>query len=281
MQYREFQPSALLSPYVECFWVLEGNTRQTPDGPERLLPDGCVELVINFGLPFREHLDQHQTATQPARFLVGQMTRPLLISPSGPFQVLGIRFQPGGTAPFFRFPIAEVTNRIVPLADIDSSLENGVVGRVCEEGRLNEKVRLTEQLLEQQLKACSTPGTSLRPAVSRILQSGGQVSIDSLAHDLGLSGRQLGRRFQAEVGLGPKLLCRILRFQRIFSALGRNDESWAGLALDCGYYDQAHLIKDFQQFTGQTPSLLLNQFTAFTEQFTRKHRTSDFYNRAD
>ncbi|HUE82752.1 MAG TPA: AraC family transcriptional regulator [Pyrinomonadaceae bacterium] len=281
MQYREFKPSALLSPYVECLWTLEGNNWQTPDGPERLLPDGCVELVMNFGLPFREHLDQHQTATQPARFLVGQMTRPLLLSPSGPFQILGIRFQPGGTVPFFPFPIAEVTNCIVPLADIDSRLENGIVARVCEERQLSQKVRLTEQLLDQQLKACSTPGTSLRPAVSRILRSRGQVSIDSLAHDLGISGRQLGRRFQVEVGVGPKLLCRILRFQRIFSALERDDETWAGLALDCGYYDQAHLIKDFQQFTGQSPSRLFDQFTAFTEQFTRKRRMSDFYNPAD
>jgi transcriptional regulator GlxA family with amidase domain len=95
---------------------------------------------------------------------------------------------------------------------------------------------------------------------------------------MGISGRQLERRFMSEVGLGPKLLCRILRFQQVFPAVERADKNWARIAADCGYYDQAHLIRDFRQFAGQTPSVLFDHFTPFAEFFTRKRRASDFYN---
>lgn len=272
MHYREFRPSAPLAPYVECFWVLEGDPTSNQTEPERLLPDGCVELVLNFGAPFRQHLESSVAETQPGRFLAGQLTRPLLISPTGSFQIVGIRFQPGGTVPFFPLSMSELTDRIAALADVASDLERSIVERVGEENSAIDKVRLTSQLLEQHLKRNSKTNTPLQPAVTCMLRSCGQISIDSLAHDLGITGRQLLRRFQFEVGLGPKLLCRILRFQRVFSALEGSDESWASVALDCGYYDQAHLIKEFQQFTGQSPSLLIERLTPFTEQFTRKSR---------
>jgi len=83
-----------------------------------------------------------------------------------------------------------------------------------------------------------------------------------------------------EVGLGPKLLCRILRFQQVFRAVERADKNWARIAADCGYHDQSHLIRDFRQFAGQTPSVLFEHFTPFAEFFTRKRRASDFYNTA-
>lgn len=110
----------------------------------------------------------------------------------------------------------------------------------------------------------------------RIVSRNGQVTIDQLAVAAGISSRQLERGFLREVGVGPKLLCRILRFQQVFRAVDRNDAGWAGVAADCGYYDQAHLIRDFQQFARQAPSVLLAQASPLTQSFTRKERMSDF-----
>ena len=103
----------------------------------------------------------------------------------------------------------------------------------------------------------------------------GRITIDSLADAAGVSGRQLERRFLQEVGIGPKLFCRILRFQQVFSAVTADSTSWADIAVSCGYYDQAHLIRDFQEFSHQTPAVLLAQHNKLTEAFTRKHRRTE------
>ncbi|MGE0129577.1 MAG: DUF6597 domain-containing transcriptional factor [Blastocatellales bacterium] len=278
MRYREFQVAPPLSKNVECIWALEGgNWRESP-APERILPDGCVELILNLGAPFREHKESGRCDLQPSRFVVGQMTQPVLISPTGPVQLLGIRFAPGGAMPFFSIPPGELTNTIAPLEDIATTLDREITGRVYEARGLSEKARIVEALLLKQMHAKEERGASLQEAISEIVRNGGQISIDQLASDLGISGRQLERRFLSEVGIGPKLLCRILRFQQVFRAVEREDKNWARIAADCGYYDQAHLIRDFRQFAGQTPSVLFDSFTQFAEFFTRKQRASDFYN---
>lgn len=278
MRYREYQPAPLLSKHVECVWTLEGAGRRESATPERILPDGCFELILNFGAPFREHKEAGRSELQPSRFVVGQMTRPALISPTGPVQLLGIRFAPGGALPFFPIPPGELTNRIAPLEDVAVALDRELSAHVYESRELAETIRIVESLLIRRMNAKEERGASLRKAISEIVRSGGQTSVDRLAKDLGVSGRQLERRFMGEVGLGPKLLCRILRFQQVFRAVERADKNWARVAADCGYHDQAHLIRDFRQFAGQTPSVLFEHFTPFAEYFTRKRRTSDFYN---
>jgi len=278
MRYREFQSAPALSNHVECLWLLESSDQQESAAPERILPDGCVELILNFGALFREHKEAGRSDLQPSRFVVGQMTQPVLVSPTGPVQLLGIRFAPGGALPFFPIPPDELTNRIAPLADVAGALDRELSGRIYDVRELPEKVGIIEALLIRRIKGKEEKGASLRNAISEIVRSGGQISVDQLAGDMGVSGRQLERRFLREVGLGPKLLCRILRFQQVFRAVERADKNWARIATDCGYYDEAHLIRDFRQFAGQTPSVLFEDFTTFTEFFTRKRRTSDFYN---
>jgi AraC-like DNA-binding protein len=278
MRYREFQVAPVLANLVECLWLLEGGERQDFSTPERLLPDGCVELILNFGALFREHKESGRCDLQPSRFVVGQMTRPVLVSPTGPVLLLGIRFAPGGTLPFFSYPPGELTNTIAPLADVAGKLDRQFSGQIYDTQNIAEKIALIEALLIRQQSAKEERGASLCEAILMMVQSGGQTSVDRLAADLGISGRQLERRFLNEVGIGPKLLCRILRFQQIFRAVERSDRNWARIAVDCGYFDQAHLIRDFRQFTGETPSVLFENFTPFAEFFTRKRRASDFYN---
>src|SRR4051812_17656198 len=100
MQYREHHPKAPLNRYLECFWILESETLSSSVTTERILPDGCVELILNFGASFKQHIGTKQSI-QPPNFLVGQMTGPVFISPTGTVQLMGLRFHPGGTLPFF------------------------------------------------------------------------------------------------------------------------------------------------------------------------------------
>jgi len=287
MRYREFKPDPHLAPFVECFWTLESDesvqVQTNPSEvvqPERILPDGCVELILNFGERFREQTEDGRHEPQPMLFLVGQMTRPMLISPNGRVELIGVRFHPGGTLPFLRIDMQELTDRVVELAAVSRDLERSLVSSMDEARSLPSlalKVAMLEKLLVGLLRG-SQYASRLAGLAGQMVARGGQVTVAALAQYAGVSSRQLERRFLSEVGIGPKLLCRILRFQQVFRAVERNDSGWAAVASDCGYYDQAHLIRDFQQFARQTPAGLFAQSSGLTQAFTRKDRASDFSN---
>ena len=274
MEYCERRPHPPLNNFVECFWTLESDAPSTQ--PERILPDGCVELILNFGAQFSQH-DDGRLKLQPRSFLVGQMTGPILISPTGPVQLLGIRFHPGGTLPYLRVPLHEITDEVVGLGGLSNKLERELLQVTSIESSLEKKTAAVENFLIAQLLKGDQDFRLMRLA-ARIVKTGGLVSVDRLASDAGVSSRQLERRFLREVGLGPKLLGRIIRFQQVFRAVEQSNSAWAGIAIECGYYDQAHLIRDFNQFARQTPAVLFSNQSAFTDWFTRKARKSDFYN---
>jgi AraC-like DNA-binding protein len=278
MRYSELKPTARLRPFVECFWTLQGARSVDTSPVERILPDGCVELILNFGDRFLQHFEAEQTL-QPRNFLVGQMTGPILISPCGAVELLGIRFQPGGTRPFLDAPAHEVTDRVVDLGGLSVKLERGLL-RACGSAQtLSEKVAAADAFLLARLREQRYDAHLLALAAT-IIDCRGLVSVDRLASDAGVSSRQLERRFQREVGIGPKLLARIVRFQQVFRAVEGGNAAWADVAVECGYYDQAHLIRDFNQFARQTPAVLFASQSPLTESFTRKARTSHFSNTA-
>lgn len=275
MRYREIRPRPPVSHFVECFWSLESDPSIEPGLPERILPDGCAELILNFGTRFREHKEDGAQVLQPYHFLVGQMTRPMLIAPTGDVQLIGIRFHPGGTFPFFRHAMHELTNQVVPLGQLGGSLERELVASAIDEPLLSGKIAAVERWLGQRIQNCKHDSWLLA-LTAKIVRLGGLVSVDELACSAGVSGRQLERRFLKDVGLGPKQLCRILRFQQVLRIVEQNHAGWSAVAVDCGYYDQAHLIRDFREFAHETPAVLLAQPDSLTEAFSRKNRNVAF-----
>ncbi|HKV33796.1 MAG TPA: helix-turn-helix domain-containing protein [Pyrinomonadaceae bacterium] len=269
MRYREIKPTPPLRSFVECFWTLEGDGLINGAPPERILPDGCVELILNFGDRFLQHVGGEKRR-QPRNFIVGQMTGPIVISASGVVRLLGIRFQPGGTRPFIDLPANEITDRVVALEDLSRRFERSLL-RVCESAvNLDQKIFAVDEYLVSRLKDGKFDPHLLALAAN-VIDRRGLVSVDQLAAYAGVSSRQLERRFLQEVGLGPKLLARIVRFQQVFRAVESNP-AWAEVAVECGYYDQAHLIRDFNQFAQQTPAVLFASQSLLTESFTRKTR---------
>jgi AraC-like DNA-binding protein len=275
MQYTEFHPGAPLNRLVECVWTLSSPSPVTEAQVERILPDGCVELILNFGSRITQHSDS-KTSIQPRNFLVGQMTGPILISPAGDVDLLGVRFRPGGAFPFLRIPMSEITEQVVELGSLSSVLEARLLSACDVAASSAGRVEKVVASLAKSLPVIQD--VNLMSLAEVVVNSGGVRSVDHLAQDAGISCRQLERRFLQGVGLGPKLLSRILRFQQVFRAFERADNSWAAVALECGYYDQAHLIRDFNQFAGQSPKVLFADFSPLTESFTRKRRTSHFSN---
>lgn len=279
MRYGELKPTLSLQPFVECFWTLEGDGSTGSSPPERILPDGCVELILNFGDRFLQHGENNQRELQPRHLLVGQMTGPILISPTGRVELLGIRFQPGGTRAFLDLPAHEFTDHVVELGSLSRRFERQLLQACATQTTLAGKIAAAESFLVAQLSK-SRADSYLLMLAANIVDYGGRVSVDELALAAGISNRQLERRFLRDVGIGPKLLARIVRFQQVFRALDEANAAWVDVALACGYYDQAHLIRDCRQFAQQTPAVLLASQSPLAESFTRKARMSRFSNTA-
>ena len=117
-------------------------------------------------------------------------------------------------------------------------------------------------------------------AVRRITVAQGGSDLAALARKLGVSIRQLERRFHKEVGLPPKLFCRMQRLNNVFRALGQPTLNWVDMAVSCGYYDQAHLIRDCKSLTGSTPALLLAEDADLARHFVQRFGVSHSYKTA-
>jgi AraC-like DNA-binding protein len=237
MYYREFAPGEDAGRFVDCFWVLEG---AVPGAVQRVVPDGRPELIVNLGQPF-ESLQNGQWQRQPHCFLAGQLTGPLLLRAPDVTRIMGVRFRPGGAAQLLGVPAQELTDRVVPAGDLGLKTLAGL-----------STLREVERALLGAERGGADP---LVDEAARLLSR--SPDVENAAALLGVSRRQLERRFKTRVGMPPKHFARIRRFQRVFHAMEADSTGWVDAAADCGYYDQAHLIRDFRDFAGEPPSLLL------------------------
>lgn len=270
--YHEVPPAPILRRFIECYWFLRSGGA-TDLEPQPILPDGCMELVFNLGVPFRRCHPDGRSEEQPSRILVGQMDHHVTVRATGPVDVVGVRFQPSGAHPLFRFSMADLTNQLVPLEDVVSLPE-----RLGSTSSMEERKPALDAILSSRFGNAGAPDSDFERAVSRVVEAEGRISVDTLAADMGVGPRQLERRFRERVGLGPKRFAKVLRFQSVFRRGFLDERPWASLALDCGYYDQAHFIRDFKSFTGRSPSALFSHENAVTRVFTRRRRESGSYN---
>ena len=236
MRYREFAPNPDASRLVECYWVLEGAAA----GVQRVVPDGRAELILNLAQPF-EALENGAWRAQPRCFLAGQLTGPLLLRAAGPAHILGVRFRPGGVNQLLGIPVQELTGRTIAADDLGLGGLGGVSTLPEVERALPRLVRGTADAMVDE--------------AARLLSW--QPNVATTCATLGVGARQLERRFKARVGMSPKHFARIQRFQRVFRAVENDGAGWAEAAAACGYYDQAHLIRDFRDLAGAAPSHLL------------------------
>ena len=124
----------------------------------------------------------------------------------------------------------------------------------------HSSIAAIEECLADRAGSCGSY-SGITGLAANAVRLGGRITVDQLSESAGMSGRQLDGCFLREIGIGPKLFCRILRFQQVFRAVENEAMGWAAIAAECGYYDQAHLIRDFQQFARQTPALFNAEWT--------------------
>jgi AraC-like DNA-binding protein len=230
------------------------------------VPDGCPEIIVHYRDRFTEDAAGRRIV-QSETIVAGQFTRPLMLRPTGRVGMVAARFRADGLFPILGVPMHELLDRRVPLETICSDVSCLQV-RIAEAGSDRERVSHLATFLERKLAARYAWDDIVQHNVYAICASGGQISPDQLAQCAGLTVRQLERRFQVSVGVSPKLLCRIVRFRAVFDCLQRR-APWSSIALDCGFYDQSHLIRDVKQFAGQSPTAFLAAQSEFGRCFTQ------------
>ncbi len=252
MRYEEHPPPADVAPWVACLWTLTG--RGDGESFELILPDGRPELVVHRGDPFRRKHASGAVRAQARRLVVGQMSAAVALAPGRRVETVGVRFTPAGLAPLCPFPQARLVDRIARVEALEAPLVRGIAATVSDASTLASALSVLAGRLTGAYAEVPPLDVRVQRAVTRITASGGTVAMDELTADVGRSSRWLERRFLEAVGVSPKRLARLVRFRRAMAALDANPTGrGAAVALDHGYYDQAHFIAEFRAFAGDAP----------------------------
>ena len=273
MHYREIKPNASAARFVKCYWLLEDDAPLS--SVQRVVPDGRAQLILNLGDPYEAQTNRGWQL-QPQFFFIGQITSPLLIRATGPFRMIGINFYPHTASQLLKIPMCELTDTAAISLDDFSGQRFHEFNRIEELRSPLEWFPALDGIIHSLAECGVNDNGLLSVAVRKLEQAGGLMSIATVADHVGLSSRQFERRFTRAVGITPKLFCRIQRFQRVFPVLENEPSGWADAAVRCGYYDQAHLIRDFREFAGKPPIALLAKETDLARHFLQSASMSHF-----
>jgi AraC-like DNA-binding protein len=233
-----------LQGWVACYFTVE-LSRAGELAAVRALPDGCSDILFHFGNPLQG-------------WFSGPRTRPSVYQHRGPTRLLGVQLRPGAAYPLVGRPIRPFADTSCPLQQLGIDWMAAALAPLAAAGNLAGRLALMDRLLIAQF-ASAAMDPRLLAALDLVIESGGIASVDRLARRAGTSARHLARLFADWIGLTPKQLSRIVRFQQVMDCHATSrPHDWAGLAAELNYADQSHLVRDVAAFAGLTPTALLS-----------------------
>ncbi|MEO5996879.1 MAG: helix-turn-helix domain-containing protein [Chitinophagaceae bacterium] len=268
MNYQTFQPNNELNVWVKCYWTLE-NAREENPHKQRIIPDGCMEMIFNYGDLYKQYLEYGSSIIQPRSFVFGQITSPLDIGPTGNTGIFAVRFHPEGYLPFATLSIKEMENRAVPLEELFGEDGLHLEKEMLKVVNTTERIDIIEKFLTGRLVNPESIDHLVKATVETMLTINGNLSIDELSLHMNINRRQLECRFSYVIGISPKQLSKIIRLQvALKMLLGNRFTSLTSLAYEGEYYDQSHFIKDFKEFTGLSPKKFYSSNLAMSSLFS-------------
>lgn len=244
---------APLAAFIERFWYFSGAPAHRK---EWVVPSGTIELVFNLNENELGFYDTEQAGNYKGfsgAIFSGAHTRPLIVDSRE--HVVGVHFKPGGAFRFLGVPAGELADTHVDLELLWGKFTQDLREQLCAAANPAERFRVLERALAARLEHTLEEHRAVRAALEIFGRDPGEVRTRDLAAHLGLSQRHLIKVFSNQVGVTPKLFGRVQRFQRALDLTRRSSApDWADVAVACGYYDQSHLIHDFQRFSGSSPT---------------------------
>jgi AraC-like DNA-binding protein len=256
-----YKPKPPLSEFVDVFWLYEG--RQRAQVTERILPTGTFELAINLRqneLRFYDAERPENCSSFSGAVVSGAHGRGF--RPDGPEEIfiIGVHFKPGGAFPFLGLPANDLADTHCDLETLWGAGAVRLRERLCEAMTFTDRFELLEEALLSRLRHGLEKHYAVSTALEMFVKNQPRPAVREIAKYLGLSQRRFIEVFKTEVGMTPKLFSRIQRFQQTRTLIQQNHSpNWAGLAVDLGYFDQSHLIREFLEFSGLSPTDFLNR----------------------
>jgi AraC-like DNA-binding protein len=251
------RPGPPLADFVDCLWSWEGYTAPAPR--ERALPSGTLDIVINLRDDRLRIFDRDDPASFerfPGIMISGAHAGYFVIDTPPRASVMGVHFKPGGAFPFLGVPAGDLEGGHAALDALWGAGAARLRERLLEAGSATERFAV----LEASLRAGATRPLRRHDAVTLALRAFEDPALRSVAEvcaRAGVSPKRLIALFREQVGLGPKAFWRVRRFQaalrRIEGGPGHRPLHGAALAAELGYFDQAHLDREFRAFTGLSP----------------------------
>jgi AraC-like DNA-binding protein len=258
--YREYPIPKALTPFVKLIWSLECDRSVYNAPAERILPDGCVELVFHFRDPFHTAFANQECYVQPQVFLVGQMNEFISIAPRGRIGFVAVRFSAQGAYRFLPGSLKRIAGEVVATKDIWEGSDGEIVDRIAAAPTMSRRIAIVEDVLKKYLALMQREDILVDRALELIQLHAGTLRIAELASAVGASTRQLNRRFETAVGVTPKQFSRVSRFLHALDELrSHRNTPLTEIALNCGYFDQAHFNHEFRQFAGFQPTELFTR----------------------
>jgi len=264
---RRHVPELPLAQFVEFMWYYDG--WEGTHSMERVLPDGSFELVINLRDDARKLFDRDDWSRAISfrnGWLSGTHSRFIVIDTVPGASMIGAHFRPGGVRAFLEPPAAEFQDQVIEFEAVWGHYARELREQLLAAPGSTAKFQYLEHFLLERLR--HSPTDSRREeritwATNQLCWQPQMATISTVAGRLGISHKHLIDQFRQQVGLTPKLFCRIRRFQQALAEMhSRRQIRWVDVACACGYYDQAHFINDFHRFAGIRPSL----YTSLDEQ---------------
>jgi AraC-like DNA-binding protein len=241
-----------LRPYV--FGAAEGWSQQAGAAVVlREVPFPGVPLVFDLGQLWKIKDSSAASWRRLGSFVAGLSTTPTLVGSAESWACIELRLTPLGAYRLLALSMAELTDRTVELEDVLPGARE-LNERLRDAQEWSGRFDLVDTFLTRRLDASRPTLPELEWAWRLLYRSSGRLPIRLLTEELGWSQRRLIRRFREQIGLAPKALARVIRFDRAVNALRSSDaRGLADVAFDCGYADQAHLNREFREFAGITP----------------------------
>ena len=253
MQYLTFAPHENIDRIVECFWLLEGTKEELAD-IQTIVPDGYMEMIFHYGDKYMQYTACGSTILQPRSFVIGQLSRPLKIQPTGNTGIFSVRFKPDGFRHLSKVPLKELEDTAVGLDQVFGQQGNVLRHDILHAKSTEERIAIAEKFLTVRMSDSHVIRDLLKSTYDIILETQGQISVGKISALQQVNRRNIERKFATEIGLSPKKFSKIIRMQHTLSRLlNKDSQGLTALAYEGGYYDQAHFIKDFKDLTGVTP----------------------------
>lgn len=258
MNYQTFPPHPDLEAFISCYWTLEVPA-EAAGQRQRIVPDGCIEMAFLLGDDIKRFTAEDAFVLQPRAMVVGQITQPYVIAPTGHVNSFAVRFYPYGFANFVKVRLLSLADRETPISTLfgvetAETLEQNII----QAPGVQERIAIIEDFFRSMLSEKSMIDNIVQSTVDTLLATKGSSSIQTILQQDPSKRRQLERKFVQQIGLSPKKLGKVIRLQSALNMLLNEDaESLTHLAYENNYYDQAHFIKDFKEFTGTNPTAFL------------------------